>query len=292
VTAGYRTAVIDYPGYSPRYSLEAAQAAGPFTLERLADEIAEVARALRREGEPVVLLGWAFGNRPVRMAAHRHPELARAVVVVSAGQQPGFTPDVKLALMAVFQGAPTVGMPMYAAAVRYSCLFSPEGAPPAPVPPELCCATDCTPAVQKLLGEAKRPSEPGDHAWVAAGGRPLLCIGGVADRIAPPRTAGHALLESLGSEQVRVVDIEGAAHMVPLEKPSETIAAIVRFLDEELAKEEAPPQPAGRHPSLKAAVSALLLSGALKEMVEADEARRHTGDEDEPEDDAERAHQF
>ena len=190
VAAGYRTAVIDYPGYSPWYTLEAARAAGKYTLERLADELAEVAKALRKDGEPVVLLGWAYGNRPVRMAAHRHPDLARAVVVVSAGQAPGFTRDVKLALMAVFQGVPKVGRPMYSAAVRYSCLFSPDDQPPAPVPQPLMEATEKTPEVQKLLGDAKRPNLPGQHDWIAAGGRPLLCIGGVADRIAPPAQAG------------------------------------------------------------------------------------------------------
>ena len=291
---GYRTAAVEYPGYSPKYSIGAASAAGKYTLERLADELATVSRALRRQSEPVILLGWAFGNRPVRMCASRHPGLARGAVLLSAGHEPTFTPDVKLALMAVFQGIPVVGRPMYTAALRYACLYSPEDSPPAPVPSELEQANELTPAIQKLLGDAKWPSEPSQLEWVGGGGVPMLCVGGVDDRIAPPLRSGHALQASLGADLVKVVDVAGAAHMVPLEKPNEVATAIVSWLAEELAK------PARYMPRLSKASHAwstlaatVKLTGALKEMVEACEVRAaQAADEDEPEDDMARPYQF
>jgi len=75
---GYKTVAINRRGF--------AGSKGPLedlTLHDLANDIAGVLKKLG--GNPVHVLGWAFGNRVARCLAEDHPQLVKSVILLAAG---------------------------------------------------------------------------------------------------------------------------------------------------------------------------------------------------------------
>ena len=75
---GYKTVAINRRGF--------AGSKGPLedlTLHDLANDIAGVIKKLG--GNPVHVLGWAFGNRVARCLAEDHPHLVKSVILLAAG---------------------------------------------------------------------------------------------------------------------------------------------------------------------------------------------------------------
>lgn len=71
---------------------------------------------------------------------------------------------------------------------------------------------------------------PDSQAALAAFRGPALVLTGAGDRLCPMDR--HALMHRL-MPQSRLVVIEGAGHLPPLERPDETTAALVRWLEDE-----------------------------------------------------------
>lgn len=70
---------------------------------------------------------------------------------------------------------------------------------------------------------------PDQTATLAAFGGPALILMGEADRLCPRER--HDLMHRL-MPQSRLVVIQGAGHLPTLEKPTETTAALIRWLED------------------------------------------------------------
>jgi pimeloyl-ACP methyl ester carboxylesterase len=77
---------------------------------------------------------------------------------------------------------------------------------------------------------AKAWSQKTFDDYIAAGGRPMLVLYGVEDRVTPVPNV-LSLKDELG-DQVRLVEIAGAGHCMQSERPREVEAAILAWLSD------------------------------------------------------------
>lgn len=212
--AGYRLVVVNQRGImGSTGNLE------DLTLHDLADDVIAVADQLG--GEQFHMMGWAFGNRTSRMLATDYPARVASVTLIAAGgivpalTEPGelgrllsdadlsLTEKTRLARRTLFSAdTPDVIVEDYAANLMY------------------------WPAARTAQRQANlnTPLEE----WVAGGEGPLLMVMGEDDLTAPIEN-GHIMKAEHG-DRLKLVIVSGAGHVVGLEKPAETAAAIVEFL--------------------------------------------------------------
>jgi pimeloyl-ACP methyl ester carboxylesterase len=165
----------------------------------------------------VHLVGHAFGNRIARTLAAERPDLVRSVTLLAAGGKVPGAPQSGPALAKLFTDAPEAEL---IEAVGVSGL---AGSP------------SNTPQVWRQLkpslfpGSRPRGAAPPLSDWWAPAGRaPFLVVQGLNDLVAPPEN-GRSLKQELG-ERVTLVEFPGVGHMVPVEEPEKTAAAILTFL--------------------------------------------------------------
>ena len=213
--AGYRVVSINCRG--------TGKSTGPsegVTLQTLADDVAGVIKALKIE--PVHLAGNDFGNRVARMLAASHPELTRSVILLAAGGKIQPKPAADRALMIIFNPASTdaevLAMMPYlvsrpADAARVWALFKPSRDPGGA-------------EVARTAAE----STPLKTWWAPPGKTKYLILQGAEDQIAPPAN-GDELKKELG-DRATLVNVAGAAHLLPLEQPETTASHMISFIRE------------------------------------------------------------
>lgn len=211
--AGYRVVAINLRG--------TGKSTGPskgVTLQTNADDVAGVIQALKLG--PVHVAGNDFGNRVARMVAASHPELTRSVILLAAGGKIPPKPAAAHALGIIFNPASSEAdilavMPFLVAnpadSARVWKLFKPS----------LCSAAG---GIQQAAAEAT----PLKAWWAPPGKTKYLILQGANDQIAPPEN-GVELQRELG-DRATLVNVPGAAHLLPLEQPDIAAKHILSFL--------------------------------------------------------------
>jgi pimeloyl-ACP methyl ester carboxylesterase len=209
----YRVVGINFPG--------SGKSTGPskgVTLETMADDVAGVVKKL--ELGPVHITGNDFGNRVARMFAASHPELTRSVILLAAGGKIQPTPEGRHALQVIFNPASTeaeiLAMMPYlvsnpADSARIWKLFKP-------------CLAPGAAAIELAAAE----STPLKTWWAPPGKTKYLILQGAKDQIAPPEN-GTVLKQELG-DRATLVNVPGAAHLLPLEQPDVTASHVIKFI--------------------------------------------------------------
>lgn len=72
-------------------------------------------------------------------------------------------------------------------------------------------------------------STPLDVWWAPPGNTSYLILQGAEDQIAPPKN-GEDLKQELG-DRATLVNVPGAAHMLPLEQPERAASHVVDFIE-------------------------------------------------------------
>jgi pimeloyl-ACP methyl ester carboxylesterase len=211
--AGYRVIGINFRG--------SGKSTGPskgVTLQTMADDVAGVIRA--QNIGPVHVTGNDFGNRVARMLAASHPELTRSVILLAAGGKIQPKPAANHALQTIFNPASTDAevlavMPYLvsnpADSARVWALFKPSRDPGAA-------------GIEREAAE----STPLNAWWAPPGQTRYLILQGAADQIAPPEN-GVLLQKELG-DRATLVNVAGAAHLLPLEQPETTASHMISFI--------------------------------------------------------------
>lgn len=211
LTDRFRIVAWDLPGHG------ASPAPGaPFTVEELADAVAEGVRAFGDES--VRYAGVSLGGAVGLHLALRHPDLLDALVVVASGAKLG-TAEGWAARAAVVREQSTSAM-IAGSAERWFAPDSPAREPE--ITGELlhalqdadddgyarCCEALAQHDVRAELGSIRTPT---------------LIVWGEGDQVAPEPVAREL---ADGIPGARIVRIDGAAHLPPAEQPSATAAAL------------------------------------------------------------------
>ncbi len=184
----------------------------------LHDLAADVAAVVTQLGiGPVHVAGHAFGNRVARCLAADHPQLVRGVILLAAGGR--VEPDAETREAGRKLARTDISEAERLAAMRQVYL-SPHS------DPDLIRQVEQPPTV--TLAHAAAAKQTPIEEWWSGGQAPMLVIQGQDDRMAPPAN-GHALRERFGA-RVRVVDIERAAHLLPLEATDAVAREMVCFV--------------------------------------------------------------
>ena len=210
---GYRVIGVNFRG--------SGKSTGPsegVTLQTNADDVADVIKALNIS--PVHLAGNDFGNRVARMLAASHPELVRSVILIAAGGKIQPKPEASRALEGIFNPASTEAEVL--AEMKY-----------------LVANQADADRVWKILNASRDPkagaieeaaakATPLEAWWAPPGNTKYLILQGADDQIAPPEN-GVVLQKELGA-RASVVNVPGAAHLLPIELPEIAASHIVEFV--------------------------------------------------------------
>jgi pimeloyl-ACP methyl ester carboxylesterase len=211
--AGYHVVGINFRG--------SGKSTGPsqgVTLQTMADDVAGVIKSLKLG--PVHVAGNDFGNRVARMLAASHPDLTHSVILLAAGGKIQPKPEAAHALMVMFNPASIDAdvmaiMPYFvsnpANAERVSAMMKPSRDPAAG-------------PIEKAAAEAT----PLESWWAPPGKTKYLIVQGAEDQIAPPEN-GEILKKEL-ADRATLVNVPGAAHLLPLEQPDTTASHVISFI--------------------------------------------------------------
>jgi pimeloyl-ACP methyl ester carboxylesterase len=217
--AGYRVVGINFRG-----SGESTGSSEGVTLQTNADDVAGVVQALKLG--PVHVAGNDFGNRVARMFAASHPELTRSVILLAAGGKIQPKPDAEHALEVIFNPKSTeadilavmkflVADP--ADSARVWAIFKRSLDPGA-----------------AAIEYAAAKATPLEAWWAPPGQTKYLILQGANDLIAPPEN-GVELQKDLGA-RATLVNVPGAAHLLPLEQPEITASHMISFIQQHAGK--------------------------------------------------------
>jgi len=213
--AGYRIVGINFRG-----SGKSTGSSKGVTLQTMADDVVGVVKNLNLG--PVHVAGNDFGNRVARMFAASHPELTRSVILLAAGGKIQPKPAADHALMVIFNPASTEAevlavMPYLVAnpadSARIWAIFKP-------------CLSPGAAGIEREAAE----STPLKTWWAPPGKTKYLILQGADDQIAPPEN-GDELKKELG-DRATLVNVPGAAHLLPLEQPETTASKVIAFIKE------------------------------------------------------------
>jgi pimeloyl-ACP methyl ester carboxylesterase len=211
--AGYRVVGINFRG-----SGKSTGSSNGVTLQTNADDVAGVVKSLKLG--PVHMAGNDFGNRVARMFAASYPELTRSVILLAAGGKIPPKPAAERALMIIFNPQSTDAdvlavMPYLVAdpadSARAWAIFKPSRDPGAA-------------SIERAAAEAT----PLEVWWAPPGKTKYLILQGAEDQIAPPEN-GVELKQELGM-RATLVNVPGAAHLLPLEQPKITASHMITFI--------------------------------------------------------------
>jgi pimeloyl-ACP methyl ester carboxylesterase len=211
--AGYRVVGINFRG--------SGKSTGPsqgVTLQTFADDVAGVIKALNLG--PAHVAGNDFGNRVARMFAASHPELTRSVILLAAGGKIQPQPDAAHALQVIFN--PKSSEADILAVMKYLVASPADSAKVwAKFKPALAPGA-------AAIEYAAATATPLQAWWAPPGQTRYLILQGANDLIAPPEN-GVELQKELGP-RATLVNVPGAAHLLPLEQPDVTASHMIRFI--------------------------------------------------------------
>lgn len=211
--AGYRVVRINFRG-----SGESAGSGDEITLHTLADDVADVIKALKLGRANIA--GNAFGNRVARTLAADHPEMVRTVILFAAGGKVPPKPLGEHALQTLFNPASTdadiLGQMKYLVGN------------PSEIPATWECIRPCrAPQVAEMQRTAMQ-NTPLKDWWAPPGRIKYLVVQGTDDQIALPENG--ALLKKEMGKRVALVSFPGAGHLLIVAQPKKAAYAVVSFL--------------------------------------------------------------
>lgn len=212
--AGFRVLAVSRRGF--------ADSKGPLENLTLHDYASDVAGVIKEiTNGPAHVLGHAYGNRVARCVATDYPHLVKTLTLLAAG---GEIPGDNDAMAALAQlSRPETSEAEQFELARFS-LFSPQT--DASVVSAYLASRKSWPDARAAQSSANRTTPL--EEWWAGGEAPMLVLQGLDDRVAPPAN-GRNLKEKFG-DRVRLVELEGAGHLVPIERPDAVVESIVTFL--------------------------------------------------------------
>jgi pimeloyl-ACP methyl ester carboxylesterase len=193
------------------------KSAGPMnglTLHDLAADAALVIEALG--GQPVVVVGHAFGQRVGRTLAADRPELVSAMAMIAAGGKAPMKPGAPEALLGCFR----LNRPDAERMADVAFAFF------APGNDASIWRGGWYPEAATAQIAATRAT-PVEGWWNAGSTTPLLVIQGLQDTVAPPEN-GRLMKAELG-DRVELLEIDGAGHALLPEQPEKIAAATIAF---------------------------------------------------------------
>ena len=211
--AGYRVVGINFRG-----SGKSTGTSEGVTLQTFADDVAGVVKALKLG--PVHMAGNDFGNRVARMFAASHPELTRSVILLAAGGKIPPKPDAARALGVIFNPASTE--PDILAVMNYLVANQADAARVWGI-----FKISLDPRVAGIQAAAAKAT-PLEAWWAPPGKTKYLILQGANDLIAPPEN-GVELRKELG-DRATLINVPGAAHLLPLEQPEATASQMLNFI--------------------------------------------------------------
>ncbi|HET9924949.1 MAG TPA: alpha/beta hydrolase [Methylomirabilota bacterium] len=81
--AGYRAVAPDQRGYSPGVRPDPAKGLAPYGIDRLVQDVLDIADAADGPGQPFHLVGHDWGGQVAWVTAHRHPGRVRSLTILS-----------------------------------------------------------------------------------------------------------------------------------------------------------------------------------------------------------------
>jgi len=210
---GYRVVAINFRG--------SGKSTGPsngVTLQTFADDVAGVVKALNLG--PVHVAGNDFGNRVARMFAASHPELTRSVILLAAGGKIQPKPDADHALQVIFNPKSTEADIL--AVMNYLVANPADSARVWAI-----FKRSLDPGAAAIEAAAAKAT-PLEAWWAPPGQTKYLILQGANDLIAPPEN-GVELQKELGA-RATLVNVPGAAHLLPLEQPETAAAHMIDFI--------------------------------------------------------------
>lgn len=167
------------------------------------------------------MMGWALGNRISRTVATDYPDKVASVTLLAAGglARPKTEPGTLAALL----GEPELPFEEKVRLARHT-LFSPTT--PNELVEEAVRNLNYWPEGRAAQRSASRNTPVEEYA--AGGSSDILIIQGLDDLTAPPEN-GEIMKQRYGN-RITLTNLEGAGHWMGVEKPRETVAAIVTFL--------------------------------------------------------------
>lgn len=213
--AGYHVVVINQRGImGSTGNLE------DLTLHDLANDVIAVADSFG--ADRFHMMGWAFGNRTSRMLATDYPNRVASVTLIAAGGLvPALTERGELSRLL---GEPDLTEDEKVYLARRT-LFSP--ATDEAVVLDYARSLQYWPEARRAQQQANRNTPV--EEWAAGGTGPLLMVMGEDDLTAPVEN-GH-LMKAEHGDRLELVILPDAGHTIGLEKPRETVAAILKFLE-------------------------------------------------------------
>ena len=224
----YRLVIPDLPGWG-----ESQRIAGEdYGFRAQAARLADFLRAVRRDGNPVVVLGHSMGGGIVALTAAEHPDLVARVGLIDAA-------GVRFADNAfgleVLAGRNPFGVHDAASLQRYlDIVFHDRAAQPAIPWPASKAVIDWriaqAPFEQQVLDRIGRSEErflPGERA--AAIRQPALLLWCRQDRVIDPSAMA---LYAQKMPQALQVSLDGCGHMSIMEKPDDVAAAVALLIQQ------------------------------------------------------------
>lgn len=166
------------------------------------------------------LIGWALGNRIQRTVATDFPEKVVSVTLLAAG---GLVPSTAEpgALNRLYEPSLPVEEKM---SLARKTLFSPATSDA--VVREYAENLAYWPEARQAQVAANQATPR--EEWWGGGYSPMLIVQGLDDLTAPVGN-GRQMREAYG-DRIELIEIADAGHLMGLEKPEETVSAIVEFL--------------------------------------------------------------
>jgi pimeloyl-ACP methyl ester carboxylesterase len=180
-----------------------------------ADDVAAVIRALG--AAPAFVLGHAGGNRTARALATRRPELVRGVILLAAGGKHREAGRLELFAGETLYAEPAPGR--FIEVMHESGFFAP--------------ASDPAVWFEGWWRPTARPQSKANQAvdpalWWAGGGKPILVVQGLDDRIAPVQNGRD--LAGQYPDRVSLVELADAAHALLPEQPQAVAREVLAWL--------------------------------------------------------------
>ncbi len=172
---------------------------------------------------PVILIGHAFGNRIVRSFAHIYPNDTERLILLAAGGKNKIDPAVATAIQRIFDAK----IPFRARLkdIQFA-FFADQNA--ARLPEHWTRGWHTKTSIMQRRGKEGL----GLGNWEAAGGKPILVIQPLDDKIAPKVDAADYLKYTY-PDQVTVRIIKDAGHALLPEQPALVTDAILTYLRDE-----------------------------------------------------------
>lgn len=229
---GMRCVAVDLPGFGA-----AADRTG-YSVRAMADAVEETVRAVRgAPGEPWLLAGFSMGGKVAAVVAHEATQGAEGLaglrgVVLLAPSPPGPEPMKDSDREHMLQ---TVGAPAKDAEGdrKHAQDYVQKNAGKPALSEE---------ALEQATHEVLRASKAAFRAWLERGSRedwresvgevplPALVFAGERDKSLGPDAQREHTLRHYG--EARLVELAGAGHLLPMERPGEIAERVVEFCAE------------------------------------------------------------